>query len=158
MEMTTSNDIFPGVLRPCKLGISQNLRPGQIQRHPPSQGTQGDRKGWPNSRQQAWPKRSRKTARQLYPGMHDENRSVIGWKIGGRNRKNSAPEPWRSKKSREEEMEQANSEIQALGMTSILSSFSSIDMSDLNQNQFCSYRLDFHVIMNASSLTGDLDR
>jgi len=29
-------------------------------------------------------------------------------------------------------------------------------MSDLNQNQFCSYRLDFHVIMNASSLTGDL--
>jgi hypothetical protein len=33
-----------------------------------------------------------------------------------RKRKNSAPEPWRNKKSREEEMEQANFEIQALGI------------------------------------------
>jgi hypothetical protein len=33
--------------------------------------------------------------------------------------------------------------------------FSSIDMSDLNQNNFCSYRLDFHVIVGASSLTGE---
>ena len=41
----------------------------------------------------------------------------------GRKRKNSAPELWPSKKSRKEEMEQANSEIQAWGMREFCSVF-----------------------------------
>jgi hypothetical protein len=41
----------------------------------------------------------------------------------GRKQKNSTPEPWRGKKSREEEIEQANSEIRALGMRDYCSVF-----------------------------------